>query len=165
MRNIINIRSAFILLLVLMASWSVAFAHGDKHKTKDNKTGASYTRDILPLFEKNCASCHGSSSPEHVEYMANMGEYQKQFIGPRMDSYTLISSFIVWPETGSLMRNLDDGANTPDKKPGKMYEHLGSTDQEKTANLELFKKWVSHWTLMDWENISKDEIDLITISP
>lgn len=165
MRKIISIRAALIILLALLTTWSIAFAHGEKHKSIDTKAGVSYTRDILPIFEKNCASCHGSKSPEHTEYMANIDEYQKQYIGPRMDNYTLISSFVGWPETGSLMRNLDDGTNTEDGKPGKMYVHLGVSEQERKANLELFKAWVGNWTLKGWAEISKDELDSFQLNP
>ena len=160
-----NIRVVSIVMAVLLATWGMAFAHGGKHKSRDTETGTSYTRDILPIFKKNCASCHGSNSPEHVEYMAKMDEYQKQYIGPRMDNYTLLSSFIAWPVTGSLMRNIDDGSNTQDGKPGKMYLHLGESELERKSNLKLFRSWVGHWTLKDWASISKDEIDKIMLSP
>ncbi len=165
MRNIISIRTAFIILIILLATWGMAFAHGGKHVSKNTMTGTSYTRDILPVFEKNCASCHGSESPEHAVFIKNIDEYVKQFMGPRMDSYTLLSSFVVWPDTGSLMRNLDDGMNTEDGKPGKMYLHLGASEQERKANLELFKLWAGYWTLKDWSKISKDEMDKIELRP
>jgi len=160
-----TIRIVLIAMTVLMATWGLAFAHGGKHMSTDTKSGASYTRDILPVFEKNCASCHGSGSPEHIEFMANSDEYVKQFVGPRMDYYTLMSSFVVWPFTGSLMRNLDEGTNTDNGKPGKMYVNLGASEQERMANLELFKRWVGYWTLKDWSEISKDEVDRMQLNP
>ncbi|KKM90188.1 hypothetical protein LCGC14_1241140 [marine sediment metagenome] len=152
-------------MAILMATWGMAFAHGGKHKSADTGTGASYTRDILPVFENNCASCHGSKSPEHAVFMKNSDEYSSKFVGPRMDNYTLMSSFVVWPDTGSLMRNLDDGTNTENGKPGKMYVHLGGDEQERMMNLKLFKSWVARWTLKDWSDITKEEMGRITLAP
>ena len=82
-----------------------------------------------------------------------------------MDNYTLISSFVVWPDTGSLMRNLDDGINTDNGKPGKMYVRLGESEQERKMNLKLFKSWVGQWTLKDWSEITKEEMGRITLAP
>ncbi len=134
-----NIRIVFVVMAILMATWGMAFAHGGKHKSADTGTGASYTRDILPVFENNCASCHGSKSPEHAVFMKNSDEYSSKFVGPRMDNYTLMSSFVVWPDTGSLMRNLDDGTNTENGKPGKMYVHLGGGRTGKNDESEAFQ--------------------------
>ena len=160
-----NIRVAFAVITILLATLGIAFAHGGKHKSTDTATGASYARDILPIFEKNCSSCHGSNSPEHAVFMKKSDEYASKFIGPRMDNYSLLSSFIVWPDTGSLMRNLDDGTNSVNGKPGKMYVHLGGSEQERMLNLKLFKSWVVHWTLKDWADISKDDMDKIELRP
>jgi len=165
MLKITAIKTIIIVLLVLMVSYGLASAHGAKHKTTDIGNGVSYARDIFPVWNNNCASCHGAKSPEHAVFMKKSNEYISNMIGPRMDNYTLLSSFVVWPETGALMRNLDDGSSTPDGKPGKMYVHLGGSKQERKANLELFKKWVGYWTLKNWETINKDEIDLIKIAP
>ena len=48
-----NTAIVFIIMAILLATWGMAFAHGDKHKAKNMKTGISYTRDILPIFTKN----------------------------------------------------------------------------------------------------------------
>ena len=160
-----TIRIVLVAMTILLATWGIAFAHGGKHVSKNTGSGASYARDILPVFEKNCASCHGSESPEHIEFLANSEEYLKKHIGPRMDNYTLMSSFVIWPDTGSLMRNLDDGTSTDNGKPGKMYAHLGKSEQERKANLKLFKRWVGYWTLKEWPEISKDEVDRMQLTP
>lgn len=69
------------------------------------------------------------------------------------------------------MRRLDDGANTPDKKPGNMYEQLGATDAERKANLALIKAWVGEgaWNLQRWKKrgqvpaITKEELDKLKL--
>jgi hypothetical protein len=81
----------------------------------------------------------------------------------RMDSYSLLISHIGWPETGALMRRLDDGSNTKDKKPGNMYQYLGASDAERKANLAVFKEWVGNWTLKRWNEITKEELNGITV--
>lgn len=70
-----------------------------------------------------------------------------------MDTYADLIFFVGWPDTGAIMRRLDDGSNTADRKPGNMYRYLGATDEERQANLKLFKAWVSDegWTLKRWD--------------
>jgi hypothetical protein len=55
------------------------------------------------------------------------------------------------------MRRLDDGKNTKDGKPGNMYLYLGGTDQERAANLSVFKHWVGGWTLKRKADITEEE--------
>lgn len=134
-------------------------AHGKKkHARKVSKNEITYTSNIKPLFEKTCEKCHGAKSPVHMEFVKDMKHYKKKMKGPRMDSYTYLTSFIVWPDTGSLMRALDDGRNRKNKKPGKMYKHLGKTEEERQKKLKLFKGWIGHWTLKEWDEIRKEEI-------
>jgi hypothetical protein len=59
------------------------------------------------------------------------------------------------------MRRLDDGKNTKDGKPGNMYAHLGSSDSERSANLETFKRWVGSWSLKRKKELSPSEIEAI----
>jgi hypothetical protein len=59
-----------------------------------------------------------------------------------MDTYANLVAFVGWPDTGALMRRLDDGRNTKDGKPGNMYERLGADEAERQHNLALFKAWV-----------------------
>jgi hypothetical protein len=64
------------------------------------------------------------------------------------------------------MRRLDDGSNSAERKPGNMYQYLGTTDAERQANLKLFKAWVGAdaWMLKRWEKsgevpaITKEEL-------
>jgi hypothetical protein len=67
-------------------------------------------------------------------------------------------SFVGWPNSGALMRRLDDGKGSKNGKPGNMYQHLGSDEQERQVNLVLFKKWIGTWNLKRWADISKDEL-------
>lgn len=141
------------------------FAHGkEKHGADPGDQGVTYSKNIRPLFNKKCAQCHGSKSPVHMEFVKDIPFYIKNKKGPRMDSYTYLTSFIVWPDTGSLMRALDDGKNTKDGKPGKMYDNLGKTEKEKQENLNLFKEWVGNWFLKEWSEIEKDDISAMKLA-
>jgi hypothetical protein len=84
-------------------------------------------------------------------------------VGMRMDTYSHLIFYTAWPDTGSLMRRLDDGRNTKDSKPGNMYKYLGSTEEERQKNLQLFKAWVGNWTLKRWPEITKEELDGIKV--
>jgi hypothetical protein len=158
-------KTGLIILTILLTAFAMAYAHGGRHSSKESEGTVSYSRNILPIFESNCSACHGAESPEHTAFMRNRDSYVSKSIGPRMDNYTLMASFVVWPDTGSLMRALDDGSNTNDGKPGRMYQYLGSTDKERKENLDTFRKWVGNWTLKDWAEISKDELGLIQLAP
>jgi hypothetical protein len=76
-----------------------------------------------------------------------------------------------WPDAGALMRRLDDGANTADKKPGNMYKQLGDTDAERAENLKLFKAWVGDgaWNLNRFEArgtvpaVTKEQMDKLKL--
>lgn len=125
---------------------------------------AKYSTHIKPIFEKSCAACHGAASPEQKEFKKDKDKYTAMQKGPRMDSYALIIQFIGWPDAGALMRRLDDGKNTKDGKPGNMYEHLGNTNEERQANLSVFKEWVGNWNLKRWADVTKEEIDKLKIA-
>ena len=121
----------------------------------------TWSKDIKPIFDKNCLACHGSSSPEHEEFAKDKKKWTEKNIGMRMDSYGLFISYVGWPYTGALVRRLDDGTSRDDKKPGNMYEHLGATDAERKANLALFKAWAGSWNVKRWKDISKEELNAI----
>ncbi len=101
-----------------------------------------YSANIAALFKKSCSECHGADAPNYAQFKAKEDFYKKEKIGPRMNSYEEVLHYIAWPQTGAMMRRLDDGTNTPDKKPGNMYRHLGETDAERSANLKLMKSWI-----------------------
>lgn len=118
-----------------------------------------YAAHIKPLFEARCSGCHGNGAPDHHEFKADRKRYEEMSKGPRMDSYAHMIYFVGWPDTGAVMRRLDDGKNTKDGKPGNMYQHLGETEGERQKNLELFKQWIGNWTLKRWADITKEEMN------
>jgi hypothetical protein len=120
----------------------------------------TYREHIRPLWEKQCMSCHGASSPTLAEFDDNEDEYKKLMRGPRMDSYAALVTFVGWPDTGALMRRLDDGKSTPDGKPGNMYPYLGDSEAARQANLALFKAWVGKggWVLKRFKELSREEL-------
>lgn len=79
--------------------------------------------------------------------------------GPRMDTYSHLVFFVGWPDTGALMRKLDEGKSAKDGKPGNMYRYLGDTEDEGQRNLSIFKSWVGSWTLKKWSEVTKEEIE------
>ena len=90
-----------------------------------------------------------------------------------MDSYERFIAFIAWPDTGALMRRLDDGkSKEAGGKPGNMYQFLGVTDEERAANLKLVKDWVGEgaWNLNRWEKrgdvpaVSKEQMDKVKLA-
>jgi len=126
----------------------------------------TYRKHIRPLWEDQCASCHGEDAPYLGEFAEKKDKYVADDIGPRMDTYADLIFFIGWPDTGAIMRRLDDGKSVKDGKAGNMYEHLGLDEQERQTNLSLFKAWVGEdaWTLKRWNvrgdvpGITKEEI-------
>jgi hypothetical protein len=158
---ILSITLSFLFYGVVL---NKSYAHGEKkHKVSASKNNVTYTTHIKPLFDKKCAKCHGAKSPVHMEFVKDIEQHTKKMRGPRMNNYTDLTSFIIWPDTGSLMRALDDGKNTAHGKPGKMYKKLGATETERQMNLELFKRWVGNWTLKNWSEITKEEINKMTL--
>ena len=132
----------------------------------------TYRNDIRPLIKAQCAECHGDTAPTLAEFKLAEERYKKEKVGPRSDTYADLVQLISWPDTGALMRRLDDGTNTGDKKPGNMYKYLGETDAERAKNLDLVKAWVGGagtWNLNRWQKrgdvpaISKDQLDLLQL--
>ena len=113
----------------------------------------TYRKHIRPLFQQECAVCHGADAPYLGDFKEKKREYVAKDLGPRMDTYADLIFFIGWPDTGAVMRRLDDGKSTKDGEPGNMYEHLGDDDQERRKNLKVFKAWVGEdaWTLKRWK--------------
>jgi hypothetical protein len=131
----------------------------------------SYQSDIRPLIKKYCLECHGDASPTLAEYLLDQKRYKKEKVGPQLNTYAELIQLIGWPDTGALMRRLDDGTSSPDKKPGNMYKNLGETDSERTVNLTLLKAWVGDgaWNLNRWDAtgeapaITKDQLDKLKL--
>jgi len=131
----------------------------------------TYRNEIRPLWQQKCSLCHGASSPYLGDFSENKKKFEAQLKGPRMDTYADLVFFVGWPDSGALMRRLDDGKNTSDRKPGNMYENLGKTEEERQKNLNLFKEWVGKdaWKMNRWEAqgkvpaITKKDLDKIKV--
>lgn len=102
----------------------------------------TYRKHVLPLWKQKCMSCHGTNSPYLGEFNENKEKFTKIMVGPRMDTYADLTAYVGWPDTGALMRRLDDGKGAKSGKPGNMYGYLGSDDAERQKNLALIKAWV-----------------------
>jgi len=119
---------------------------------------------IKGIVEQQCLGCHGpDSAPEYPQFKEEKETWLGKGLGMRMDTYSHLVAFVGWPNTGAMMRRLDDGQNTKDGKPGNMYQHLGATEEERQANLSLFKAWVGNWSLKRWPDTTKDELSGIKV--
>ena len=131
----------------------------------------TYRKDIRPIFVKQCSDCHGANSPYFGEFDEDKKKFEAKRQGPRMDTYADLIFFVGWPDTGALMRRLDDGKIEGDGKPGNMYRHLGDTDEERQKNFNLFKQWVGTdaWKPNRWEArgkvpaITKEDMNKIKV--
>ena len=131
----------------------------------------TYRKDIRPIFVKQCADCPGANSPYFGEFEEDKKKFEAKRLGPRMDSYADLIFFVGWPDTGALMRRLDDGKTAGDGKPGNMYRQLGDTDEERQKNLDLFRQWVGAdaWKHNRWEArgnvpaITKEDMNKIKV--
>jgi len=139
------IRHLVILLVLLLTLPALAAAE------------VTWSKDIRPVFEARCAGCHGADAPEYAAFKADKEKWLASQTGPRMDTYSHLIFYTAWPDTGALMRRLDDA------KPGNMYQYLGDDDAQRKANLALFKAWVGNWSHQRWTEISKAELDGITV--
>lgn len=133
----------------------------------------TYRQHIRPLIKAQCAECHGDGAPTLAEFKLDEERYKKEKVGPRTDTFADLVQLVAFPDTGALMRRLDDGSNTADKKPGNMHRHLGETDAERAANLALFKAWVGgegSWNLNRWAlrgavpAITKEQLDKLKLA-
>ncbi len=128
-----------------------------------NAQEVRYTTHIEAVFDRLCAACHGSGAPEYGDFKKEKEKFVSLSKGPKMDSYAHLVQFTAWPDTGALMRRLDDGKNTKDKKPGNMYQHLGADETERQKNLDMFKAWVGNWVLKRWPEMTKEDVTGITV--
>jgi hypothetical protein len=122
----------------------------------------TYRNDIRPLMVQKCLFCHGTEAPYLGDFDENKKKFEAMLKGPRMDTYADLVFFVGWPDTGAIMRRLDDGKSASDGKPGNMYQNLGATEEERQKNLNLFKQWVGKdaWKLNRWE--ARDKVPAIT---
>lgn len=131
----------------------------------------TYTKDIAPLFKNMCSECHGADSPDLHTFKANEEQYKKEKTGPRMNTYDELIYYIGWPDTGAIMRRLDDGKSVKSGKEGNMYKNLGENDAERQKNLATIKAWVGEggWNLNrfkargDVPAITKEQLDKLKL--
>lgn len=153
--------------------WTIAVAFAGAVITLPSLAAdVGYRGEIRPMINARCAECHGDASPTLADFLLEPDKFKKETVGPRLSSYSELLQLIGWPDTGALMRRLDDGTNTADKKPGNMYKHLGETEAERAANLTLVKAWLGAqgaWNLNRWENkgpvpaITKEQLDKLKL--
>lgn len=120
----------------------------------------TYTKHIRPLWMDQCERCHGNDSPYLGDFEKDKKRYEDDDKGPRMDTYADLLFFAAWPDTGALMRRLDDGTHTKDGKPGNMYKRLGRSQEERQANLKLFKEWIGEdaWIMKRPKDVTKEDL-------
>lgn len=143
-----------VLMTSLVAALSASVALGEE---------VTYTRQIKPLFDARCAGCHGKETAEYPAFKQEKEKWLAKGQGMRMDTYSHLVYFTAWPDTGALMRRLDDGKSLKDGKPGNMYQYLGATEEERQKNLGLFKEWVGKWVVKKWPEITKEEMNEIKV--
>lgn len=120
---------------------------------------------IKQIVEKQCLDCHGAeAAPEYPLFKKDKNAWLRKGQGMRMDSYSHLVAFVGWPNTGALMRRLDDGKGSADGKTGNMYQHLGATEEERQRNLGQFKAWVGNWSLKRWPETSKEDLNGIKVT-
>lgn len=133
---------------------------------------ATYRKDIKPLIEARCVGCHGTGAPTLAEFKLDEKKYTAAMKGPRVDTYENLLQIVGWPDTGAIMRRLDDGKSEhAGGKPGNMYQYLGSSEEERQKNLDLFKAWVGRdaWVLNRFKargkvpGISKEQLEKIQV--
>jgi len=148
-----KISLAVIALAALCGGSAWAGSHGQ----------VSYNDNIKPLMEQKCFACHGESSPSIEEFDADKKKYTSMMKGPRMTSYQDLVTFVNGDDAGAIMRRLDDGKYTPNGDPGNMYIYLGGSADERAKNLDLFKRWVGHWTLKRQADLTAEDLKLFKI--
>ena len=122
----------------------------------------TYRNHIQPLIKAQCAECHGNDSPTLAEFLQDEEKYTKDKLGPRTNTYADLIQLIGWPDSGALMRRLDDGSGSAEKRRGNMYKYLGESDAERAANFKLVKAWVGDdaWNLNRWAK--KGDVPAVT---
>lgn len=132
--------------------------------TAVNAQETTWSGSIKGIVEKQCSACHGAdSAPEYPQFKKEKEKWQAKGLAMRMDTYSHLVSFVGWPNTGAMMRRLDDGKGSKEGKPGNMYQHLGATEEERQKNLALFKAWVGNWSLKRWPDMTKEELNGIKV--
>ena len=151
MRKMLKMFGCFVFLMAFVACAAVSV----------NKGAVTYEKDVKKIIASRCLGCHGSGSPSIDEFKKDEAGFKKKKKGPIMNSYANLMVFVNGSDTGALMRRLDDGKSTKDGKPGNMYQDLGTTAEERAANLAVIKNWVGGWTLKRKKDITEAELKAI----
>lgn len=124
----------------------------------------TWSGTIKGIVEKQCLSCHGpESAAEYPLFKKEKEKWLAKGQAMRMDTYSHLVSFVGWPNTGAMMRRLDDGKGSKDGKPGNMYQHLGATEEVRQQNLGLFKSWIGNWSLKRLPETTKEDLSGIKV--
>ncbi|MBI5025830.1 MAG: cytochrome C [Nitrospirae bacterium] len=143
-----------VIVFLILVTFSINAYAGD----------TSYTAHIKPIFDAKCIGCHGpDAAPEYDAFKQEKDKWLAKGKGMRLDTYSHLIFYTAWPDAGALMRRLDDGKNTKDRKPGNMYQYLGATEEERQKNLKIFREWVGNWTLKKWPEITKEDMNGIKV--
>jgi hypothetical protein len=127
----------------------------------------TWRKDIGPMVAAKCGACHGANRPEYSDWML-LGDDKRKTVAPRIDSYPMFMTYVVWPGTGAMMRRLDDG-KAAGGKPGNMYQYLGGSNEERAKNLQLVKTWLGDgaWNLNRWQargdvpGVTKEQLEKV----
>ncbi|PKN13643.1 MAG: cytochrome C [Deltaproteobacteria bacterium HGW-Deltaproteobacteria-4] len=120
----------------------------------------TWRSSIKGIVAEHCLDCHGAdSAPEYPQFKEEKEAWLAKGQGMRMDTYSHLVAFVGWPNTGAMMRRLDDGQNSKEGKPGNMYQYLGANEEERQKNLAAFKGWIGNWSLKRWADTSKEELN------
>lgn len=129
-----------------------------------NAQEVTWSSSIKGIVERQCIACHGAGSAQEYQlFKKEKNVWLAKGMGMRMDSYSHLISFAGWPNTGALMRRLDDGKGSTDGKPGNMYQHLGATEEERQKNLGQFKAWIGNWSLKRWSETTREDLNGIKV--
>ena len=150
-----------------MRVWTVLIGLTLGMSTSVGAQELTWRNDIRPIIAAKCDGCHGARQPGFEEW--NVRRVKEKSLAPRLDTYAYFMNHIVWPETGAIMRRLDDGKGAADGKPGNMYMYLGADDAERASNLKKLKTWLGDgaWNLNRWSKrgdtpaITKEQLDKI----
>lgn len=124
----------------------------------------TWSGSIKEIVEKQCLVCHGpESAPEYPLFKKEKDAWLSKGKAMRMDTYSHLISFVGWPNTGAMMRRLDDGKGATGGKPGNMYQYLGVTEEERQHNLGKFKAWVGNWSLKRWPETTREDLNGIRV--
>lgn len=130
-----------------------------------NAQETTWSGTIKAIVASHCLGCHGpESAPEYPAFKMEKVKWISKDLAMRMDTYSHLVAFVGWPNSGALMRRLDDGKGSKDGKPGNMYLHLGATEEERQQNLAQFKAWVGNWSLKRWPEMTKEDLNGIKVT-